>query len=163
MRTLLIISSFCFLCIVIVFVGFSIVREKLVKSTTTAKRLGRYYALTSQWLKIKNKQKSISDYFKMHHYHSVAVYGFGELGVRLCEELIKSDIKLTCVIDRSINEAYFGPDGPKHIRWDHEPFEIDADVIVVTPVYDFEKIKSQLISKGVQINILSLSDVVFGV
>lgn len=126
-------------------------------------RLSNYYRLTVQWLKVKNRNKDIADYFRKNNYHSVAIYGLGELGIRLCEELIYTEIKIAYLIDGSVDEAYFGPDGPKHINLEDEPFQIDADVIIITPVYDFQRIKDRLLKKGININIVSLNDVIYGI
>ena len=46
-----------------------------------------YFAIVNKWLKNRNQHISVADYFKTNHYEKLAIYGMGEIGKRLYEEL----------------------------------------------------------------------------
>ena len=46
-----------------------------------------YFAIVNKWLKNRNQHISVADYFKNNHYEKIAIYGMGEIGKRLYEEL----------------------------------------------------------------------------
>ena len=125
------------------------------KSNEKLERLRGYYSLLNQWLQLKHLDISLDKYFFNHSYHTVAIYGMGELGMRLYEELKGSEVKVRCAIDKKADsiysdlEVYCLEDCPK-----------DIDVIVVTPTFAYGEIKEEL-SCYVDCPIISLEDVLF--
>lgn len=106
-----------------------------------------------QWLKLHQNGKSLLDFFMIHNLKNVAIYGAGDLGICLLEELSKGDIKVECFIDRmkkgEINGVpIYGID--KKL--------IGLDVIVVTAITDFIEIKKNLL-QSTDILIISLEEI----
>ncbi len=60
-----------------------------------------YFAIVNKWLKNRNQHISVADYFKNNHYEKIAIYGMGEIGKRLYEELCAEGIEVTAVFDRN--------------------------------------------------------------
>ena len=58
-------------------------------------KLTRWYELLNAWLCVKNNYAAnFEDYFNDHDFRNIAIYGCGELGCRLFEELQHTDIKV---------------------------------------------------------------------
>lgn len=75
---------------------------------------------------------------------TVAIYGYGTLGKILYSELIKENIKPVYIIDNAYNiDAEVPVYRPEDIHGKNL-----ADIIIVTPVYDFIKIKYSLEKLG---------------
>lgn len=99
--------------------------------------------LLDRWLWLKLQNKNIKTYFEKENYHSIAIYGIGEIGNRLFEELTRtSDIEIKYAIDsiddkvHSVLKVYSQNDELPQV-----------DVIVVTVDYIFEQIKEKLAKK----------------
>lgn len=115
-----------------------------------------YFAIANKWLKNRNSGIYVSDYFNHHNYETIAIYGMGELGKRLYEELRNQGKIVTFVMDRSakgiepgLNVYNVGEKIPS------------VDVIVVTPTFDYTSIEEQL-KKVTDTKIISIKDVVIG-
>ena len=118
----------------------------------------KYFGLLDRWLWLKLQNKNIKTYFEKENYHSIAIYGIGEIGNRLFEELTRtSDIEIKYAIDNVSGKGHsvlkvYGPD-------DELP---QVDVIVVTVDYIFEQIKEKLAEKN-DCPIISIDNVIFNV
>lgn len=115
-----------------------------------------YFAITNKWLKNRNQHISVADYFKNNHYERIAIYGMGEIGKRLYEELKEDGVEVTAVFDRSAQRLdpslnVYSLDGPVP----------EVDVVVITPTFDYDAIEEQL-KKVVSCRIISISDVIMG-
>lgn len=117
----------------------------------------RYYNILNQWLSLKQEGKSLAVYFENNNYKSLAIYGMGELGNRLYDELKNSDIAVKYAIDEKFTVTYTGLD----VRSPEEEFD-KVDAIIVTAVFAFEEIEKQLKEK-VDFSVISLEDVVYAV
>ena len=122
------------------------------------KRIAQFrknYELLNHWLTLKGPGRSISQYLSERSYNRIAVYGWGELGKRLCEELKEAEIEVVCIIDRCAK-----PDG-KTVSVDEFREEFyDISAVVVTAIYDFDNIYHVLRGR-VSCPILSLEEVVW--
>ncbi|MGB8454200.1 MAG: hypothetical protein WCD89_17950 [Anaerocolumna sp.] len=114
-----------------------------------------YYNLVNQWLVLKNEGKRLDKYFINHGYKSIAIYGMGELGNRLYEELKDSEIKIKYAIDKNAESTY----SELEVIGLEEDME-EVDVIVVTATFAFEDIEEELKGK-VNYQMISLEDVVY--
>ena len=116
----------------------------------------RYYNMLNQWLILSQQNKPLSQYFIDSGYRSIAIYGMGEMGQRLYDELKDSEIEMKYVIDREEN-IYT----PIEI---HDPESVidGVDVVVVTAVFDYERIIEKLADKA-SCPIISLEDVIFSI
>lgn len=114
-----------------------------------------YYNLLNQWLILKQEGKTLAKYFEENNYKSIAIYGMGEMGNRLYEELKNSSITVKYAIDKNAGNTYAELDV---FEVEDELSEVDA--IVVTAIFAFDEIEQELNNK-VDFPILSLEDVIF--
>ncbi len=115
-----------------------------------------YFAISNKWLKNKNMGINILDYFRRHNYETISIYGMGELGKRLYEDLKNQGKEVAFVMDKSakgidpnLNVCNIGEKLP------------EVDVIVITPTFDYSSIEEQL-KKVTDAEIISIKDVVMG-
>ncbi len=119
-----------------------------------------YYELLNRWVWVINQKKTLAEYFIKNSIKNIAIYGLGELGKRVYEELVKTDINIICFIDKKAEhiKLYQG----KQVIWlDRKDILTGIEVIVVTPVYDFYDIKHNIEESLNNIQIISLKEVVF--
>ncbi len=97
--------------------------------------------------------KNIVDYFADKRISSIAIYGMGEIGDILVDELERKGIKIRCVIDRNKDVKTYG----------YQLFSPDddlpqTDAVIVTPVYYFNDIAEKL-RKHTDARIISIDDI----
>lgn len=113
-----------------------------------------YYRCLHQWMCLHEQGISLTAYFERHHYAAIAIYGWGELGRHLFEELKEGSTLIKYVIDKKKDC------GGKEIRiLTMEDSLPEVDLIVVSPVYEYKDIENQLSSKT-DASIVSLWDVI---
>lgn len=114
------------------------------------------YQLLSHWMEIKNKGRSLVEYFRLKGYRNIAIYGMGELANRLCEELEGTDVCVKYGIDREVAgtisrmDQIFSPDDSLEL----------VDAVIVTPFYAMDSIRDTL-RKKINCPIVSLEEVVW--
>lgn len=114
-----------------------------------------YYNILNEWLSIKLRGDSLSVYFEQKNIKVIAIYGMGELGKRLYEELINSDVIIKYAIDKNV------VDKSCELLLVHPESELKpVDAIVVTSVFAFDEIEADLMKKT-EAEIISLEDVVY--
>lgn len=115
-----------------------------------------YYNMLNQWLMLKQEGKNLESYFKANHYKTIAIYGMGEMGNRLYDELKGTDIKIKYAVDKNSASTYSELDvvDPEDCAFE------DVDCIVVTATFAFDEIAEKL-EKEVSFPIVSLEDVVY--
>ncbi|MCI8378498.1 MAG: hypothetical protein HFH72_08255 [Lachnospiraceae bacterium] len=128
------------------------------KQVTTKDKFKIYYNTLNQWLVLKQKNKNLSEYFMRKNYKRIAVYGLGEMGNRLIDELLDTTIEVVYGVDKNINHTFCSMTVYALEDIGNASKEIDA--IVVTPVFAFDEIVDSLKEK-VDCDIVSLEDVVF--
>lgn len=121
-------------------------------------RLRAYYDITNRWILLKNEGKNLSEYFEENGYKKIAIYGMGNLGLRLYEELKKTNTKVEYGVDHVHAEKM--DDLNVYCLKQLNSID-DVDAIVVTPVFSFDEIKEDL-EKVTDKPIISLNTVVFG-
>lgn len=114
-----------------------------------------YYNLLNQWILLKNKNISIAQLLKERGINNIAIYGMGEIGKRLYEELKKSDIDVKYGIDNNPNKNNINID--VIALSDNLP---KVDAIIVTAVFDYDVIYSNIRSYC-DTKIISLEDIIF--
>lgn len=129
--------------------------KKIVEKTEKVDKFKGYYNLLNQWLQLKNEGKNLHTYFHDYNYKSIAIYGMGELGNRLYEELKDSDIEIKYAIDKNAESTY----SELNVIGIEEKYE-EVDVIVVTAIFAFDEIEKEL-SLKVQCPVISLEDIVY--
>lgn len=114
-----------------------------------------YYHMLNQWILIKKEGKSLEKYFLDRGYKTIAIYGMGEMGNRLYEELKDSVVEVKYAVDKNASRAYSELD---IVDLEDDLEEVDA--IVVTAVFEFDEIENNLSEKG-NFSIVSLEDVIY--
>lgn len=114
-----------------------------------------YYNMLNQWLVLKQEGKSLTGYFVDNNINTIAIYGMGEMGNRLYDELKGSGIKVEYAIDKNAESTYSELD-IKTLE-DELPF---VEAIIVTAVFAFDDIEKEISSK-VGYKVISLEDVIY--
>ena len=131
--------------------------EKKEKQNKRIDKFYGYFHLVNQWLVLKNEGKSLTVFFEKKGYKKIALYGMGELGNRVLEELKDSDIEIAYAIDKKSDYIYTD----LTIKSLDDTLE-QVDAIIVTPIFAYDEIEELLLER-VDYPIISLEDVVFGV
>ncbi len=119
------------------------------------KKMDSYYFLLNQWLIVRQRGKTLAEYFQKNNYKTVAIYGMKELGERLYDELKDTDITVKYIIDKN---AYAMHADVKVVTPEEELESVD--VIVVTATFYFDEIEDMLFEK-VEYPVLSLGDILY--
>lgn len=115
-----------------------------------------YYYLFGSWMVLRNKGRTLSEYFENHNFKNIAICGLGRLGFCLYEELKGSNIDVKYAIDK--NAAAFSYLDFKVVLPENHLETVD--VIVVTKFIDYNEIVEEL-RKKTPCHVVSLEDVVF--
>lgn len=118
------------------------------------------FVTMKRWLENRNAEKSFVDYFNSYGYAKIAIYGTGDLGRLLYDEIKNSDIKVEYFIDRNGEGIREIEDIPVATINDI-PEMPDVDVLVITPVGNYEAISEALARKTPEIRTLSLREAVY--
>ena len=105
------------------------------------------YATLCKWLALKISGGSIADALRRQGINTVALYGVGGLGEYAYSDLKNSGVEVVCFADRRFEDFPNGIDGIAVYAPNAIP--ADADRILVTPVYYFQQILSDLLESGV--------------
>lgn len=109
--------------------------------------------LYNDWLEFIYSGGCIEQYFYMHEYRKIMIYGNGYIGNRLVQALTDTDIEITAVMDKAAlydkEELVIGIDS-----------EIpDVDCIVITPVFYYDEILGAL-RERTRIPIVSIQKII---
>lgn len=116
-----------------------------------------YYNMLNQWLTIRQEGGSLGEYFNKNDYAKIAVYGLGEMGNRLIDELKENRTEIVYGIDKNVENTF---SGVRAFSLEDVPIDEKVDAVVVTAIFAFDEIKEQL--KDIfMCDIISLEDVVF--
>lgn len=113
--------------------------RKIVVLEGKVQKFKKYYAMLNEWLSIRQEGSSLARIFAESGYKEIAIYGMGEMGQRLYEELKDTDIVVKYAVDQNAAFLYSELDLKKPEE-DLEP----VDAVIVTAVFDFDKIKGEL-------------------
>lgn len=118
--------------------------KELLKKEERAARNGQSVRTACEWIKMIQNGREIKDYFNTHGLDSVAVYGMGEIGKCLIQELQKSGIEIAYIIDKNPHRI-----SDEYASYTPEETLPEVQAIIVTPSYDFKEISQNLkIGKG---------------
>lgn len=131
--------------------------EVIVEKQTNEEKFRIMYQMMERWMRIKQNEGSLSSYFDSYNYKKIAIYGMGDIGRLLINELSASEIKVIYGIDKNSGTAnekldIYSPDA--------ELPEVDA--VVVTAIAYFDDIEAML-SQKMNCPIISLEDIVYEV
>lgn len=116
-----------------------------------------------KWLGLETRGLRISRYIKMmlmpQYGLRLAIYGFGNMGRMLYEELETDGVETACILDNNaddLKEQYT----IKHIRCPDEKYD-DIDFVIVTNMFGAKEIIKNLHLRGYE-KVMSLWDVMIG-
>lgn len=98
-----------------------------------------YFEILDKWMSMEENGCKIQDYFAKKRWFHIAIYGKGKIGRHLYTKLKDTPINVDYFIDRNSNTPEL--DIETINPGEQLPF---VDVIVVTPVIEFERIKNSL-------------------
>lgn len=108
--------------------------------------------ILSDWFEKKQQGKNITCFLEKNRFHSIAIYGLGNLG-KFLEKELRGQIEIFYGIDkRNISAEY-----PVYRLEDDLP---KVDLVIVTAVYEFEDIEEEL-KKKMDCPIYSLEDIIY--
>lgn len=131
--------------------------KKIAEKKEKVDKFKNYYNMLNHWLALKQEGKSLETYFVENNIKTLAIYGVGEMGNRIYDELKDSEIVVKYGIDKSGGGTF----ADLEIFTLEEDLE-EVDAIIVTAVFAFDEIE-ELVSKKVTCPIISLEDIVYKV
>lgn len=91
-----------------------------------------FNVLNSRWLHNIMRGRRIEDYLLRNNFRRVAVYGLGELGRLVCEELKNSEVEVQYIIDRNEKKQY---EGIEVVRLSEKMAPVDGIIVTVGEGY----------------------------
>lgn len=108
----------------------------------------------NKWLQLKLKRISLAEYLQAMNIYKVAIYGMGQMGLNLYEELKNTDVKVECFIDRNANRL----ESPiSIIGTDQIP--VQSQCIINTAFLGVEQLRKSYTSLPENYEILSLFEI----
>jgi len=107
----------------------------------------------NKWLALKQAGYNIEEYLLVNNYHEVAIYGYGDLGNHLINELKRSKVRVNAIIDRASRYSYQGVP-----FFSPEDFSEQVDAIIICAVASYTQIK-HLLEKKISVPIISLDNI----
>lgn len=121
---------------------------------TISNKSALMFSVALKWLEIRQKGHSLDEYFVHNNIHVIAIYGIGELGRRLYDELENTDIEIETLIDRNPNGM------EKVLKFSQLNEEkLDVDAIVVTVISSEDQIIEEIKAYGYE-NVIGLSEII---
>lgn len=149
--------SFLILLISILITGFIVYRkedQKLSASNEKYIKFRSMYLMMEKWFECTQSKGNISEYILMNNWSKIAIYGCGDIGRLLYNELLGTDITVVCGIDKNSKIEF-----PVDILSPDE-FSEDVDAIIVTSIAYFYDIENKLKEKT-KAKIVSLEDLIY--
>lgn len=123
----------------------------------------KYYQVLNKWVANDNKKVNNEMILNKMGFHNIAIYGNGEICSRLVESLENTSVHVDCIIEKKANNIQMNNDnGIKVVGINNVSAYSNADVIVVTPMFDYDTIVTELLEAGSDVKIMSVEDLVFG-
>lgn len=130
-------------------------KKKIINKEQDIYKFKAYYDLCRKWVEAKHNDNSLETLLLSKGYNEIAIYGMGDLGKLLFEDLKKSKIVVKYGID--MNVTNMGLD----IKLYKPTCELErVDLIIVTPVTSYDAINGML-SEIVDCPIMALDDLIY--
>ena len=123
----------------------------------------QYNFLTVQrYLSMKCQNKEPIDFFRTYQIKKIAIYGLGELGKCLINDLKESEIEIAYIVDQAYMAYSGGYQGNPVIGTDSIQLQNDVDAVVITVLYELNQIIDLLLEQHVPIDkIINMNDIVY--
>jgi len=138
-----------------------ILEEQLDEQEQNVYRYMMYYKMIIKWLSKLTAGHRVADWFQKRGINAIIIYGGGELGRILYEQLkVDSRVKIKAVCDQNTKDLDKTFSGTRVIDRDKliEEYK-QGEVIVVTPIYAFESI-SKYLSEKINGEIINLNTII---
>lgn len=109
-----------------------------------------------QWLALKQAGFNLDKYFENRGYKKIVIYGYGDLGNHLINELRRSEVEIKAIIDRDTRYEY-----QRIPVINLEELSNDIDVVIVCAVTYYSQVR-EMILKKVSVDVISIEDVLEG-
>lgn len=118
----------------------------------------RIEKLFNQWIINDINHKTLSEYLKKKGYNVVGIYGVGDVGKRIIDDLLYSDITVKYAIDINASNLYY-----KDIDI-FKPSEIlpESDAIIISAIYCFDDIQKRIL-KGTKTPLISIEEIIYNI
>ena len=130
-------------------------KEPEILSDEKYRKERTYKQILEMWMTLRDRKIMVTTFFNKMGIKRVAIYGGGILGKHLYYELSGTDIEIVCFLyqNKKVNIS-----GVKTII----PGELigDVDVIVITPIMEYEKIRDALRGQY-HVDMISLETVIY--
>lgn len=114
-----------------------------------------FYWVLTRWIKLRAQGVHIADILYEKGYRKIVIYGYAEIGQLLCQELQNEEFEVSYIMDKKLHES-----GYEGIPVHYPSISLDKkDAVVVTAVYDFEGIRTELSEMGFN-NVVSFRELV---
>lgn len=131
--------------------------EETEKVRTVSDKHLNLFLMMSQWVKVKQEGKNLSEYFEKNGYQKIAIYGMSYAGETLVNELKGTKTEVAYGIDRNADSIY---SDLEIVSMEDDLAVVDS--VVVTAITFFDEIEEQLLQK-MDCPILSLEDILYEV
>lgn len=118
------------------------------------------FAMLKRWMENRNAGKTFVDYFQEYGYKTLGIYDAGELGRLLYEEIKDSDLTVCYFADRNA-EGLGTIEGIPVIYPSQIPQMEKVDVLVISPIVDYEAVCQALVEEAPELQTLSLKEAVY--
>jgi hypothetical protein len=110
-----------------------------------------YYRLLNQWMYLKERGRHLEEYLVTNGIVKVVIYGYGDLGKHLLQELDGSCVEVVYIIDKNENVSEMTG------KTKNRPDSVDA--IIVTPFLEFEEI-AEFLHKQWRCKVISIEELI---
>lgn len=117
-----------------------------------------FYRILDHWLFLKERNISPTNYFINNNFYNIAIYGMGAMAIHLIKECELNNLTVKYGID--IEHADYYTNVPIYGIYDKWP---KADVIVITEKSEKNIFKDLLKNQQLDIDIVTLDEVVFSI
>lgn len=131
---------------------------KIIKSKDKS-REQLYYNILNLWLENRNNKKTITEYLKQRNIKKISIYGCGELGRRLAEELLNDGYDNISFIDSKRLEFQYNELIVNSKTLNEFDFS-EVEMIIITAIHQFDNIKMNLQNERIRCQIISLQQIV---
>lgn len=109
----------------------------MIKENKRANKNAYLFKNMCKWLKAYQSNKSIIDEFSKRGITEIAIYGMGEVGERLLQELKGKEVEVKYIIDKKkIDREML-----MYLPTDELP---EVQAIIVTPIFEYQEIVKNL-------------------
>lgn len=159
--------SFSIVSLIIgILIGYLYMRNLLIGHIVHWKQMSDkhllLFELSNKWIEIHQKNKNISEYIRNMGCYQIGIYGLSYLGQRLFEELTDGGLEVVCGFDRRARDINIP--GLSVISPDNIHKDIDVDIIIVTSIIQYEKIRNNILERiEKKVKIISLESILYNI